>query len=120
MELNNFLYADTDSLKIVNLRQHHVRKIIKVHDKNIGEWKFEGFASKGRFLRAKTYAMQIEQWFPKRKSEFHVTCAGMPDTVKEKVNFDNFIYGSQFTENYFKQRFQGGVLLKDTEFTIKV
>ncbi len=117
--INNFVYADTDSLKIVNLRQHHVRKIIKVHNKNIGEWKFEGFASKGKFLRAKTYALQIEEWFPKRKSEFHVTCAGMPDIVKEKVNFENFNYGSVFNGKLLQTKVQGGVLLKDTEFTIK-
>ena len=117
--IDNFVYADTDSLKIVNLRQHHVQKIIKVHNKNLGEWKFEGYASKGKFLRAKTYALQIEEYIPARKSEFHVTCAGMPDTVKEKVDFDNFNYGSSFNGKLLQTKVKGGVLLKDTDFTIK-
>ena len=116
--INNFVYADTDSLKIVNLRQHHVKKIIDVHDHDLGKWKFEGFANKGKFLRAKTYALNIVSYKPERKEEFHVTCAGMPDTVKEKVNFDNFTYGSKFSGKLLQKRVQGGVMLADTEFTI--
>ena len=117
--IDNFVYADTDSMKIVNLRQQHVNKIIEVHENEIGKWKFEGFASKGKFLRAKTYAMQIEEWKPKRTSELHVTCAGMPDTVKQKVTFDNFTYGSSFSGKLLQTKVKGGVLLKDTEFTLK-
>lgn len=117
--INNFVYADTDSLKIVNLRHHHVAKIIQVHAKDLGKWKFEGFASQGKFLRAKTYASQIEEFYPKRKSEFHVTCAGMPDSVKDKVSFDNFIYGAKFTGKLLQTKVVGGVILKDTEFTIQ-
>lgn len=117
--INNFVYADTDSLKIINLKQRHVKKLIKVHPKRLGEWKMEGYASQGKFLRAKTYAMQTEEWFPKRKTSFHVTCAGMPDTVKEKVDFNNFEYGTKFNGKLQQTKVKGGVLLKDTEFTLK-
>ncbi len=110
--LDNFVYADTDSLKIVNLTEEEVGKIIEVHSKELGKWKFEGHAEKGKFLRAKTYITEIN-------NELQITCAGMPDRVKTNVNFDNFTYGSIFNGKLLQTRVKGGVLLKDTEFTIK-
>ena len=110
--IEHFIYADTDSLKITGMTEDEVKKLIEVDQKELGKWKDEGHAAKGRFLRAKTYLLEIE-------NKLHVTCAGMPEVVKEKVNFDNFKYGSVFSEKLLQTRVKGGVLLKDTEFTIK-
>lgn len=110
--IDHFIYADTDSLKITGMTEDEVKQLIEVDQKELGKWKDEGHAEKGKFLRAKTYVLEIE-------NKLHVTCAGMPEVVKEKVNFDNFKYGSIFSGKLLQTRVKGGVLLKDTEFTIK-
>lgn len=110
--MDHFIYADTDSLKITGMTGEEVEKLIEVHQKDLGKWKDEGHAEKGKFLRAKTYILQIE-------NELHVTCAGMPENVKSKVDFSNFNYGSKFGGKLLQTKVAGGVLLKDTEFTIK-
>ena len=48
-----------------------------------------------------------------------VTCAGMPDNVKEKVTYENFHSGSTFSGKLLPKRFKGGIVLVDTNFTIK-
>lgn len=110
--IEHFIYADTDSLKITGLSVEKVKQLIEVHQKDLGKWKDEGFAEKGKFLRAKTYLLQVE-------NELQVTCAGMPDSVKAKVNFDNFVYGAKFDGKLLQTKVKGGSLLKDTEFTIQ-
>lgn len=51
--------------------------------------------------------------------ETKVTCAGMPDNVKESVTYDNFKSGSTFDGKLMPRRFRGGVVLMETTFTIK-
>ena len=51
--------------------------------------------------------------------ETKVTCAGMPDNVKEKVTYDNFKPGATFDGKLMPRRYPGGVVLMETTFTIK-
>ena len=48
-----------------------------------------------------------------------VTCAGMPDNVKELVTYDNFRSGESFPGKMMPRRFPGGIVLEETTFTIK-
>ena len=48
-----------------------------------------------------------------------VTCAGMPDNVKEQVTYDNFCPGATFSGKLMPRRYPGGIILEDTTFTIK-
>lgn len=48
-----------------------------------------------------------------------VTCAGMPDNVKEKVTYENFRPGSTFDGKLMPRRYPGGIVLQNTTFTIK-
>lgn len=48
-----------------------------------------------------------------------VTCAGMPDNIKEVVTYDNFKQGSTFDGKLMPRRFPGGVVLTETTFTLK-
>lgn len=48
-----------------------------------------------------------------------VTCAGMPDNVKEQVTYENFHSGSTFDGKLMPRRYVGGIVLQPTTFTIK-
>ena len=48
-----------------------------------------------------------------------VTCAGMPDNIKENVTYENFTSGSTFEGKLMPRRFPGGIVLQPTTFTIK-
>lgn len=48
-----------------------------------------------------------------------VTCAGMPDNVKEAVTYENFASGSTFDGKLMPRRYPGGIVLEKTTFTIK-
>jgi hypothetical protein len=48
-----------------------------------------------------------------------VKCAGMPDKIKEKVTFKTFNVGFSSFGKLLPKHVDGGVVLVDTEFTIK-
>jgi hypothetical protein len=106
---HRFIYADTDS---IHLEGEEVPNNIEVHNSKLGAWKHEGTFTRARFLRAKTYIEEMD-------GILHVTCAGMPDNVKKKVTWDNFKRGNSFSGKLLPKQITGGVVLEDTEFTLK-
>lgn len=106
---NRFIYADTDSLHLIGYDEPEG---LDIHPTRLGAWKNEGQFEDSKFIRAKTY---METSNGKTK----VTCAGMPDNVKEKVTYDNFCTGSTFTGKLVPRRYPGGIILVDSTFTIK-
>lgn len=111
-----FVYADTDSIHLVNTSYEEISKLIDVDDKNLGAWKYEGLAERAKFLRAKTY---VKEKVIDNEKKLFVTCAGMPDTCKENVTFDNFVVGAKFGGKLQSKRVRGGTILQDIEFTIQ-
>lgn len=108
---DRFIYADTDSLHLVGTE---IPKPIEhlIDPKELGYWAHESTFTRARFIRQKTYVEEID-------GKLHVTCAGMPDAIKEKVTWDNFIKGFRSYGKLLPKRVQGGIILKDTEFTLK-
>lgn len=106
---DRFVYADTDSLTLIG---DELPEGLDVHPTKLGCWAHEGAFSDSKFIRAKTYMKTID-------GVDKVTCAGMPDNVKEKVTYENFHTGSTFTGKLMPRRCVGGVVLVDTTFTIK-
>lgn len=106
---DRFIYADTDSLHLTGT---NIPEGLEVHPTKLGAWKHEGTFTDSKYIRAKTYMETID-------GVDKVTCAGMPDNVKEKVNYDNFHPGSTFDGKLMPRRCVGGVVLVDTTFTIK-
>lgn len=107
---DRFIYADTDSIHLISQEE----PLIDIHDSRLGAWKHEGNFKQAKFIRAKTY---MEHYDGHDKPE--VKCAGMPDRVKDKVTFDNFHQGSVFTGKLVPRVVRGGVVLVESEFTIK-
>ena len=106
---DRFIYADTDSLHLIG---HDEPDNLEIHPTHLGAWKNEGVFTDSKYIRAKTY-METVNGVDK------VTCAGMPENVKQQVTYDNFHSGSTFTGKLMPRRYNGGIVLEPTTFTIK-
>ena len=135
---DRFIYADTDSLHLIGTE---VPEGLDVHPTRLGAWKNEGSFTDSKFIRAKTYMetvytvkpdtlknyatlMDTSEWIRREEDGIHcgiakVTCAGMPDNVKENVTYDNFQPGASFFGKLMPRRYPGGILLEKTTFTIQ-
>lgn len=129
---DRFVYADTDSLHLVG-DEEPVELAGEIHDSKLGKWKNESNFVRARFIKAKAYIEEeetTEEKYKNRNSELYyerdgkyyylnVKCAGMNDSIKEKVTFDNFKVGFSETGKLTPKNVKGGVVLQETEFTIK-
>lgn len=106
---DRFLYADTDSLHLIGTE---IPKGLEVDPVKLGAWKHESTFTRARFVRQKTYIEEID-------GELNITCAGMPSRCYKNVTWNNFIAGSSFKGKLQFTHVQGGIVLKDIDFTIK-
>ena len=136
---DRFIYADTDSLHLVGT---DIPEGLEVHPTKLGAWKHEGTFIDSKYIRAKTYIETMietkktttletyarimnrtfDVWRESTSIKYHdmkVTCAGMPDNVKEHVTYENFTSGATFDEKLMPRRYPGGIVLQETTFTIK-
>lgn len=148
---DRFCYCDTDSIHITGTDIPEEIKDL-VHPKKLGYWKHESTFKRAKFIRAKTYIEDeyvlykkdengnimldrlgepiFKEGTPDKNNGTHlnVKCAGMPDNVKQLVNFDNFKIGTTFIgkddkgkpiEKLVPKQCVGGVILEGQPFTIK-
>ena len=111
-----FLYADTDSLHLSGYELPD----LEIDDYKLGAWKLEGVFDQAKYLRSKLYMEHIRE--PKEKTgseKWKITGAGMNDKTKENVTFDHFNYGKSFKGKLRPMHVKGGIVLVDTEFTIR-
>lgn len=106
---NRFIYADTDSL---HLEGTELPSNLEIDKTKLGAWDHEATFTRARFLRQKTYIEEIN-------GEIHITCAGMPKNCYAHVTWDNFKEGSSFEGKLTPKHVPGGIVLTDTDFTIK-
>lgn len=115
-----YVYSDTDSIHCLLGAEdvEELSKTMEIDDFKLGAYKLESVFDKGKYLRQKCY---IEKF----GDELNVTVAGLPKRLGKYLNFDNFKIG--FTTEGMKidnpkltyKRVKGGVLLVDTDFSIK-
>ena len=111
-----FLYADTDSL---HLSGYDLPEL-EIDEYKLGAWKLEGIFDQAKYLRSKLYMEHIRESKEKTGSEkWKITGAGMNDKTKENVTFEYFKYGESFKGKLRPMHVKGGIVLVDTEFTIK-
>lgn len=116
-----FVYADTDSLHCVS-PDFELPEGLEIHDTKLGAWKWENKFIKAKFLRQKCYIELCSEDItnPEPDYELKVTVAGMPKSCHEQVNFNNFKIGATYQGKLQPKIVQGGVILKDVDFTIKM
>lgn len=106
---HRFIYADTDSLHLIGTE---IPENLQIHPTKLGWWDHESTFTKARFIKPKTYVEYVDD-------KLKVTCAGMPDTVKNKVTYESFHVGFTSYGKLIPKHVAGGIMLKDTEFTIR-
>lgn len=137
-----FLYADTDSLHLIDT---DIPKSIKVDKYELGAWKKEAEFIRARYLGAKCYIEdivkteeeineildKIERGDPEAdflvkenvsretSSYLQCTCAGLPDRAKINVRWNNFHYGQTYHGKLRPSHTPGGIVLEETTFQIR-
>lgn len=125
--VDGMVYFDTDSMHVTGIDAEDVKELSKslwIDDYALGAWKLESTYVRGKYLRQKCY---MEQW---PDGSMNVTVAGLPKKLSHIVNFDNFKVGfstADFTDEQIGKdgrkltylHVKGGVILVDTDFTIK-
>lgn len=110
---DHFVYADTDSLKLINITHEEVCKIIDVDNEKLGAWGYEGMSELGKFLKPKTYILSTG-------GKLNIKVAGLSKEGRDNITFDNFKLGYQSSDASFKaKKVKGGVILEKRIFTIK-
>lgn len=136
---DRYYYSDTDSIH-ASLTQEdleELKSLVHIDDYELGAWAKEAEFSRGMYIRQKCYIEEVE-------GKVEVTVAGLPKSLAPIINFDNFKKGfttvgldlnqmiemakengaseeeirkiqPKLTYKYVK----GGVILADTDFTIK-
>lgn len=126
---DRIIYCDTDSIHLTGLEIPKAIEEVVDPDK-LGYWKYEGSFKRAKFIRQKTY---VEEYYAKEvdgkkkmcspeeatTTIFEVRCAGMPESVKKHVTFENFEVGFSSFGKLLPKHVSGGVVLIDSEFTIK-
>lgn len=106
-----YIYSDTDSIK-TTLPIEDLKKFCKIDDVELGSWKNEGIAKRGKFIRQKCYLEEIEY-------NIEIVCAGMPKSCYSYVEWNNFKVGFTCPGKKTLKHVIGGVKLVDTTFTLK-
>ena len=136
---DRYYYSDTDSIhaSLTDEDLEELKDIIKVDDFKLGYWAKEAEFQRAIYIRQKCYVEEIN-------GKLDVTVAGLPKYLAPLITFDNFKRGftteglSQVeminlasangaTEEEIKKLHhkltykyvKGGVILEDTDFTIK-
>ena len=114
-----YVYSDTDSIHCLFEDDTELKDIIEIDDYKLGAWKLESKFKRGKYIRQKCY---IELGFDEK---MNVTVAGLPKKLGNLITFENFNVGFT-TENIDTdnkkltyKHVKGGVMLVDTEFSIK-
>lgn len=117
---DNFIYADTDSLHL----KDGIVVGLKIHETELLCWKLESEWSSAVFLRQKTYCEFIRKEDGNKVYPYwHIKCAGMPERCKRKFlathPITDFNYGLSVSGKLVPKRIPGGIVLKDTNFTLR-
>ena len=114
-----YVYSDTDSIHCLFDENEDLSEILDIDDYRLGAWKLESKFKRGKYIRQKCY---IELGFDEK---LNVTVAGLPKKLGNIITFDNFNKGFTTENMDIKDKkltykhVKGGVMLVDTDFTIK-
>ena len=118
--IDYYIYSDTDSIHMLKLSDEELAKIVKMDDYKLGYYKRESEAIRGIYIRQKCY-IEIAP-----DGKMNTTIAGLPKKLGKYITVENFKKGFSIKaseeDKEHKLAFKhvkGGVLLVDTDFTIK-
>ena len=109
--IDMYCYSDTDSIHTI-LPIEELEQFCEIDDVKLGAWKHESHFTRAKFIRQKTYLEEID-------GEINITCAGLPKRCYDQVTWENFKEGLKVDGKLAFHHVKGGVILRETEFTIK-
>ena len=109
--IDKYIYSDTDSIHTL-LDIEELKQFCDIDSVRLGAWKHEGTFDKAKFIRQKCYLEKFDD-------EMQITCAGMPKSCYSFVEWDKFKTGFSCGGKLTFKHVKGGVILVETEFTIK-
>lgn len=127
---------------MISLPEEELKTFVEVDDYKLGAWKIESHAIRGKFLRQKCYIEEneiTEEEYIKAKEKgnnvyirdnkyyfLNATIAGLPKQLGKYITFENFKEGFSIKADDLEKehklgykKVKGGVLLVNTDFTIK-
>lgn len=104
----NFIYCDTDSMFLTKDAIG-----IDVDKTRLGAWDLEKTFKNIKIIGPKTYTGVLEN------GEKYTRICGAPDMVKKQIDLGNFEEGREFYGKLQHKNVDGGVILKETTFTLK-
>ncbi len=107
-----FYYSDTDSCHC-GLSKKELAEIIKIDPVELGAWKIETEFKKAKFIKQKCYIEQLKD------NNINIVCAGMPKDCWQYVEWQTFKVGFTCKGKLAYKHVKGGVILEDTNFTIR-
>lgn len=115
-----YIYSDTDSIHCLKMSDEELSQFMDIDDYRLGAYKKESEFKEAIFIRQKCY---IEKGYD---DKLNATIAGLPKKLGKYLTLENFKKGfsvmASDTEKEHKLMFKhvkGGVVLIDTDFTIK-
>lgn len=109
--VDKYIYSDTDSIHCL-LSIEELKQFCDIDFVKLGAWKHEGTFKKAKFIRQKCYIEDIDE-------KMQITCAGMPKQCYQYVDWENFKTGFTCGGKLTFKHVKGGVILVETDFTIK-
>ncbi len=109
--IDMYCYSDTDSIHTI-LPIEELVQFCEIDDVELGKWAHESHFTRAKFIRQKTYLEEID-------GEINITCAGLPARCYDQVTWENFKEGLKVDGKLTFHHVRGGVILKETEFTLK-
>ena len=132
-----YCYSDTDSIHTL-LPIEELKQFCEIDDVELGKWKHESSFTEAKFVRQKCYVEKFG-------NEYNITCAGLPKKCMYKKDGSDSLYYKTYeldisgkeiqVEKEFKlkdfevgfvasgklsfKHVKGGVILVDTDFSIK-
>jgi hypothetical protein len=79
----------------------------------LGAWKIETEFKKAKFIKQKCYIEQLKD------NNINIICAGMPKDCWKYVEWQTFKVGFTCKGKLAYKHVKGGVILEDTNFTIR-
>ena len=111
---------DTDSIHLLKMSEEELKQFVDIDEYRLGAWKIESTFKRGKYIRQKCYIEESEE------EGLNVTVAGLPKKLGRFINFENFENGltllasdNDIDHKLTFKHVNGGVLLVDTDFTIK-
>ena len=104
----NFIYCDTDSMFLKD-----DAKEIEVDKSKLGAWDLEKTFKDIKIIGPKTYTGVLEN------GGKYTRICGAPDMIKKQIELGNFEEGREFYGKLQHKNVDGGVVLKETTFTLK-